>query len=506
MFLVEFLREFRSWYWNCEFGDPALQEAYDSTGEATTAAEFERSFLTLLRSGDTVARGTALDFFDRAAATSRFGETSPFEAHSEEVFAVAREMLREPPWPEDEHTFEGANHASALLALKNDAGPEDADAVAAVLERKPDGDLRQNALLVAGAALAGATTPHSRLVTLVGSAMFDRSSDRDERLEALYALREAPGSEVTALLVRATSDDDPRIQQEAAWALSSGERFYVHRALVEHLVGTWSGDDRSYVVVAIEEALAEGPHSRYWQECDLEIPELRAAHQELRSPTGEIEHQRAFRLMLHSGHTAAVGIALDHFHHDDGLTRFGLDVEPYVPEVLAVAGDVLRQPPSPAAASPETGGGANHASALQVFEEHAGPDAAEAIAAALRKPDATAVVRGRAVSAASRCLERWEVPDARVVTALEELIFDPAVDVDERTEAVGALFDVRSPQVTAVLVRAAGSAELPIQVEAAVGLTCEHLIDEYRDLLQRLAASWPEDVGRRAQRVRHELS
>lgn len=503
---MEFLQEFQSWYWYCEFGDPVLQEAYEATGSATTGEEFERAFLTLLRSGDTVARGTALDFFDRAAATSRFGETSPFEVHSEEVFAVAREMLREPPRPADEHTFEGANHASALLALKNDAGPEDADAVAAVLERKPDGELRQNALLAAGMALADSPTPHSRLVALVGATMFDRSLDRDERLDALHALREAPGSEVTALLVRATSDDDPRIQQEAAWALASGERFYVHRALVEHLVGAWSGDDRSYVVEGIEAALAEGPHSLYWQGCDLESPELGAAHQELRSPTGAIEHQRAFRMMLHSGHTAAVGIALDHFHHGAGLSRFGLDVEAYAPEVLAVARDVLRHPPSPAAASPETGAGANHASALHVFEELAAPEDAEAIALALRLPNAAAVVRERAVSAASEYFDRWELPDARVVTALEDLIFDTAADIGLRAEAVIPLFDVHSPQVTAVLVRAANSPEPAIQVEAAIGLTREQRIDEYRDLVERLAASLPDEVERRAHWIRYKLS
>lgn len=142
MFMKSFLREFQSWYWNCDFDDVELQAAFDATDAAATPNEFQRAFLVLLRSEGTVARGVALDFFDRAAATSRFGEANPFEPCQEEVPAVAREMLRHPPRPGDDIAFEGADHASALRALKNDAGPEDAKAaLAVVLRRRPDGAL-----------------------------------------------------------------------------------------------------------------------------------------------------------------------------------------------------------------------------------------------------------------------------------------------------------------------------------------------------------------------------
>lgn len=137
MFMKSFLREFQSWYWNCDFDDVELQAAFDATDAAATPDEFQRAFLVLLRSEGTVARGVALDFFDRAAATSRFGEANPFEPCQEEVPAVAREMLRHPPRPGDDIAFEGADQTSALRALKNDAGPEDAKAVLAVLRRRP---------------------------------------------------------------------------------------------------------------------------------------------------------------------------------------------------------------------------------------------------------------------------------------------------------------------------------------------------------------------------------
>jgi HEAT repeat protein len=506
VFMMTFLREFQSWYWNWEFDDPQLQESYDATNTATTPGEFERVFLVLLRSNDTVARGTALDFFDRAQATSRFGEENPFEAHRQEVVAVARELLRQPPRPADVYAkFEGANHASALLTLKNDTSPEDTDAVVRILERRPEGELRFNALMVAGNILEKSPTSDPRLVALIAEIAFERSLDVSERVEALHELLAAPGDEVTALLERAAEDDEWRIQQEAAWALSLGRRFYTHRPLLERLAGTWSDDERSFGSGEVRDALADGPHSLYWEGCELDSTQLREAHLEIRSPTGEESHRQAFRTMLHSGHTVAVGIALDHFHCDDGLTRFGLDVQEYAPQVRGIAQAVLAQPPSPATFSPETGAGANHASALHTLQVCAEPEDADPIVAALRMRDVPSVVRERAIHAASSCLERWEVPDDRVIAALEEIIFDESVDLDERTDAVNALFDLNSPQATAILVRATHCAELPIQVEAALGLTYEHLIDEHRNLLRNLVASWPEDNEYRAWQVRQAV-
>src|SRR5439155_7086330 len=134
----------------------------------------------------------------------------------------------------------------------------------------------------------------------------------------------------------------------------------------------------------------------YWIRCEPESAELRAAHRELRSPTGEASHRRAFGAMLHSGQAVAVGIALDHFHHRRGLTRFGLDARAYAPQVLAVARDVLKQPPLPKS-PPRTRVGRNHASALDVLAELAGPEDAEAIAVGLRARGELTLVRKRAL-------------------------------------------------------------------------------------------------------------
>ncbi|MBP2049848.1 hypothetical protein J2Z21_002784 [Streptomyces griseochromogenes] len=507
MFMMTFLCEFQSWYWNCDFDDAELQAAFDATDAVTTPDEFQRAFLVLLRSKDTVARGTALDYFDRAAATSRFGEANPFEPHREEVLATAREMLRRPPRPGDDIAFEGADHASALLALKNDAGPEDAEVVLTVLRRRPDGALLYNALGTAGTALANSEPPDPRLVALIGEMAFDHSLDIDDRREALRALRGATGAEATALLVRATGEDDYRFQQEAAQALSIGQRFYGHRALLEDLDASWPYDERSFAASEVREALGPGPHSTYWQGVDPKSSGLLQAHREMRAPTSRRAHRQAFRTMLYSGLVPMVAIALDHFCDNEGLTRFDLDVQALRPNVLALARHLLTLSPSAARAGRETSAGASHASALDVLALLAGPEDVVLLTAVLRRRDAEALVRERAIRAARECLDRWKEPDARVIAALEELVFDPSAAVDDRALAVIALFDVPGPQVTAVLLRAAHSDVLPVQVEGALGLTYDHLIDQHRDFVRGLVASWPDgdDEPDRAWLVRHAL-
>ena len=420
--MMTFLREFESWYWNCEFDDAELQAAFDATGAATTPDEFQQAFLVLLRSEDTVARGIALDFFDRAAAISQFGEANPFEPYRKEVLAVAREMLRRPPRPGDDVAFDGADHASALLALKNDAGPEDAEAVLAVLRRRPCGELLYNALDTACIVLARSEVPDPRLTPLIGGMAFDRSLDMDARHAALGTLRHANGEEATALLVRATGEDDYRFQQEAASALSIGERFYAHRALLEQLDASWPDDERSFEAEEVREALDPGPHSAYWQGSHLPGPRFLQAHREMRAPTSKGAHRQAFRTMLYSGLVPMVCIALDHFCDSEGLTRFGLDVEAFCPHVLTRARHLLTLSPSSAIVSPEAGAGASHASALDVLAQLAEPEDAALLAAVLRRCDSAPLVRERALRAAQHCLARWNEPDDRVVAPLEELL------------------------------------------------------------------------------------
>lgn len=482
MFMMQFLREFGSWHWDGEYADPEATEAFEGTGSAETPEEFRRLHLILLRSTDPGARGTALDFFDRAMATGRFGEANPFEPHFEEVLLVARELLRRPPVAGSK--LPNASHASAFSILRNYAEASDAPAIADYLEREPlEGNLLE-ALQAAGCALADADEPDARLVALVAAIVENPDADQFDRSAAVSALEEVDDPAVAALFAAmATGDGDHRFRQEAAYRLTREKRFYGHRDLLARLDAEWPAEERTMWATEIRDSLVPGPHSLYWTDPEPSLePGLAAALDEMRSPTSEAAHLAAFRKMLHSGVPAAVGIALDHFHMEDGLDRFGVETLDFVDEVLAVARESL------AAQEDER----LHASALRVVEWRSEPEDAAVVARFLHDRGITALVRERALRAAMDILDEADVADTDLLEGLEGLIFDTAVNIEERRLAVMALFDVPDPRVTTLLERAAAAPEIGIQVEAAIGLSYPHLIERHRETLEALVASWPE--------------
>ena len=480
--MMQFLREFGSWHWDGEYDDPEAEAAFEATGTAETPDEFRRLHLILLRSKDPAARGTALDFFDRGMATSRFGEDNPFDPHFEEVLLVARELLRQPPVAGRQ--LANASHASAFAILRNYAEATDAPAIADYLEREPlDGNLDE-ALSAAGRALADAEEPDRRLLALVLALVANPEADEDDRSAAVSALEDVDDPAVTALYVAlATGDGDQRLRQDAAWRLVMGKRFYEHRELLTRLDTTWPDDERTWAASEIRDNLMPGPHSLHWTDPEPALDtDLAAALAEMRSPASEAGHIAAFRTMLHSGVPAAVGIALDHVHMDDGLDRYGIETADFADEALTVARESLAVP----------GEEGLHTSALHVIEWRSEPEDAGVVARFLGDRDTSARVRERAIRAAGDILEEnVEVADV-IADALDGLIFDKSVDIDARRQAVMALFDVPDPAVTALLERAVAAPEVEIQVEAAIGLSYPHLIDRHREMLEALVASWPQ--------------
>ncbi|HEY1180057.1 MAG TPA: hypothetical protein VGF17_28195, partial [Phytomonospora sp.] len=393
-----------------------------------------------------------------------------------------RELLRTPPVAG--RKLAAASHASALLALKFDAMPDDAPFIAAMLESGPEGELLYDALNVAGEIFNQSDAPDARLVAAVAAIATDHEADYEDRREALGALVEVVEPAVTALFAAiATGGDTTRLRQHAAWQLASGRHFYGHRPLLERLDADWPAGEPGWPASEITEALAPGPHSIHWAEHEPDLPaDLAAALGEQSSPTTEDAHLAAFRRMLHSGHPAASAIALDHFHMDDGLDRFGLDTSPHAAEARAVALETLTR----------QGDEREHASALRVLEALAEPDDAGAVARVLRDTATTPLVRERATRAASEILEESDEASPELLDALDALVFDTSADIAARRLAVIALFDVHDPRATALLVRAAAAPETEIQVEAAIGLSHAHLVDRHLDLLRALVATWPK--------------
>lgn len=238
--------------------------------------------------------------------------------------------------------------------------------------------------------------------------------------------------------------------------------------------------------------MVAGFHSHYWRHRELTGASARALA-ELMAPTEPRAYLAAFRTLLHSDDTVAAGIALDHFQYAEALTRFGREsaLDQLAPEVLAVARELLRQPPLPAEG--DVGAGANHASALLAMMNLAGPADADLIAAALERAT-TGDVRQAACRAAGNALHGAE-PSRRLIATLGAVAFDERLDVAERTQALSALSEADAPEATELLLRATESTELAVQLVAADGLTRGNRLAEHRDLLVRLAASWPDGDG-----------
>ncbi|MGY0063106.1 hypothetical protein ACWY4P_42315 [Streptomyces sp. LZ34] len=505
---------FHSFHWrNCELPEGELDQALDELMAPTEEQAYLRAFRTLLHSGHTVAAGIALDHFQYSGALTRFGGESAVERYGPDVLAVARELLRRPPTPEDEDTSTGANHASALNAMMNIAEASDVDLIADALALATHANVRSAACSAAATALAAAGAPSPRLVAALGAVVFDESLDVDveERTEALHAVSEADGPEATALLVRATESGEHRMQVYGALGLTTNGRFHDHRERVERLVATWP-QDAKYPANLVREALT-GFHSLHWLGARLDgDPELEHAHAELMFPTGDTDtYHRAFRTLLHSEHPVAVGIALDYFQSWEGLGHFldSDEIEAYAPEVVARAWEVLRDPPSPPELSPRTGGAANHISALNAI----GARWAEA-------SDATRVaeVLGRATNDEVRHKALWvaygvldtdeeqdradETPDRtaegpdrdRLVDLVSRFVFDPSLTGHHET-ALRVLGEALGPEADPLLVRALSSDDWDIHVQAAWQLSRAKRIDAHREVLEEAVERWPVHIA-----------
>ncbi|AJT62693.1 hypothetical protein T261_1005 [Streptomyces lydicus] len=472
---------FHSFHWRgCELSDPELALAHDELVDPTGEDAYLSAFRTLLHSGHPAASGIALDHFQYAGGLARFGGESALERYEDEVLAVAREVLRQPPTPVGDSGFVGANHASALNAMLNLAEECDADLIADALAGAVEVNVRAAACRAAQRALEDCTGPSPRLVAALGALAFDENLDVRERADALCALYDAKGPKATELLVRATESDEVELQAEGAAGLVEPGRFPAHRERVERLVASRPDGVGHKARSMLEER--GWFDSTHWVGAELDGPGLRSAHAELRLPSGEDSARRAFRTLLHSGRTVAVGIALDHFVHADRLQGSR--------DAGEIARQVLRQPPSPAGLSPGTGAAANHLSALAAIERAgAGASDADLIGDVLERA-AVRTVRSRALTVAGRVLRAADGPDRRLVDVISRLVFDPGFR-EHRRSALHVLSGSLGAEAKPLLLRAVQSEDRDLQVDAAWQLSRPERIDEHRELLVEVVEGWP---------------
>jgi hypothetical protein len=243
---------FDSYYWrDARAASPELERARERL-----AADRDRAaFALLLRSGDPVAVGIALDQYHYAEASSRHGTANAFAEHTEEVASRAREILHDPPSGPDRGAEPGANHASALGALMNLAGPEDAALIADVLDRTRTTNLRFAASLAAGTALERSVSPDARLLTALEELALDHAAELDERLAALSALGRSQSVAASNALLRATRVSDVGLQATASLHLLDRDP-RAYRDRIAELALAWP-EDPPYPAGDVLELLAD---------------------------------------------------------------------------------------------------------------------------------------------------------------------------------------------------------------------------------------------------------
>jgi hypothetical protein len=248
---------FDSYYWHSvRVRSPELQQARERLASTQDRAAFEQ----LLRSGDPVAVGIALDHYRHADVSTRLGTANPFERYRDEVIAASRAVLCGPPSPATDDVMEGANYISALGVLMNVAGPCDAGLILGALERVSSSELRLVAAAAASTLLENAPEPDDRLVAALAEIAVDETASRDAREAAVSTVGRTRSQAATRALLRILDVADIQLQAVAALHLLDSDQ-RTHRARVEEVVRTWP-ETPPYPADEVLDLLAEGEADR----------------------------------------------------------------------------------------------------------------------------------------------------------------------------------------------------------------------------------------------------
>ena len=244
--------------------------------------------------------------------------------------------------------------------------------------------------------------------------------------------------------------------------------------------------------------------SYYWAPETLEDTSLNQAFQKLiDSESTTKEKLFAFETLIENDSVIAKSIAFDHFFYNESITRHGKE-NPflyYKDKLIENARNILKgQSITSITPTGEQIFGANYASALGILVHFSEEKDIELIRPILLNSSDIAVLFA-GFMAVGRCLSTIKKYDLQIITSITRIIHEDQWPEQLKVMAINALRDYETPEVEEFLVEVSKTCTLPISAYAAKILGSRNLA-RYRDLLQELVDSWPEDARYPASEIR----
>jgi hypothetical protein len=233
----------------------------------------------------------------------------------------------------------------------------------------------------------------------------------------------------------------------------------------------------------------------HWDVSKLTDERLRAAVRVLMSPlSAAAEFREAVLTLLHSGDTAARGIAFDHYSYartEYGRSRAEIfdDLED---DLLAVAREELHRVPVTERVNGVSIVGANHASALHVIWRAGTAEDIERVIDFIERSQDPAVLSA-ACLAARYVLPEVKEPNERLLRAIRAVLARENVSDALKCEAVDVLSGYRDPDAERLLESIATEQPYPMSGHAVLALFFRDQ-ERYRRLAEEVSRRWPAEV------------
>jgi len=237
------MNDFEAYYWRISDLRSRDSAAGKALCESDDRGEIEAAFEQLLRSDHVVARGVALDQFSYARTQDRYGAPDRFADLGRRALEVARAELARPAVTSTTPrggTVIGANHASALGALRFLGDASDLEAIAPLLFPTQDLNVVEEACMAASHCLEHADGETSHAIGAKLAQVFrDPNVLLEARIMAISPFRKYPALEQDAALLETLVHDALPMSAYAAWALVKRDPVNPE---VRPIVATWPAD------------------------------------------------------------------------------------------------------------------------------------------------------------------------------------------------------------------------------------------------------------------------